>query len=487
MNNMDLPAAYLRTLPPQSIRVRNAQPRAGSDSAAATLVNSLLHPLLAAATLIACAYVHDGRLTDNYMVLAVLTFLICYQVLGKLDILAPWSSFHRTRLIRSVLTGWGAVCAILATIGFATHFTGSFDKQVIVSWFAAAPLVLLIGTKITRLLAYRAISNVAVARSAVIVGANELGREFAERFRRNSFLGVTVRGYFDDRGASRLKGLDGADILGKVKDAPGYVKRLGIDHVYIALPIAAQPRIIGLINELRDSTASVYFVPHLFDFNPIQARVDAVNGIPVVAVCETPVYGVNAILKRMFDVVAASLILFLIWPLLLVIALAIKLDSRGPVLFEQWRYGLGGDRIVVYKFRTMRVMENGNTIVQASKDDKRITRLGAFLRRMSLDELPQLFNVLDGSMSLVGPRPHAVAHNEQYRKLIDGYMIRHKVKPGITGWAQVNGFRGETQTIDKMQMRIEYDLDYLRYWSFSLDMWIMLKTVFTVWRDRNAY
>ena len=252
------------------------------------------------------------------------------------------------------------------------------------------------------------------------------------------------------------------------------------------MPIAAQPRVVSLINALRDSTASVYFVPHLFVFDLIQARVDAVSGIPVVAVCETPIFGVNAVLKRAFDVVMSIVILALIWPLLLVIAAAVKLSSDGPALFTQRRYGLGGEEIRIYKFRTMTVQEDGNNVVQASKNDNRVTRVGAFLRRTSLDELPQFFNVLGGSMSIVGPRPHAVAHNEQYRKLIDGYMLRHKVKPGITGWAQINGFRGETESIGKMQKRVEYDLDYLRNWSVSLDLWIMVKTIITVWKDRNA-
>jgi putative colanic acid biosysnthesis UDP-glucose lipid carrier transferase len=222
-------------------------------------------------------------------------------------------------------------------------------------------------------------------------------------------------------------------------------------------------------------------------FDLIQARVDAVNGIPVVAVCETPIFGVNAVVKRVFDFLMASLILLLIWPVMLLIAIGVKLTSPGPALFKQRRYGLGGDEIMVYKFRTMIVQEDGARIEQAHKDDRRVTRFGAFLRRTSLDELPQFFNVIGGSMSIVGPRPHAIAHNEQYRRLIDGYMIRHKVKPGITGWAQVNGFRGETQTVEKMQKRVEYDLDYLRNWSVSLDMWIMVKTVITVLKDRNAY
>ena len=216
-------------------------------------------------------------------------------------------------------------------------------------------------------------------------------------------------------------------------------------------------------------------------------RSATVCGVPVISVCETPFTGSNGLLKRLSDIVLALVILTLISPLLLLIAIAVKLDSPGPVIFKQRRYGMNGEEILVYKFRSMTVCEDGGTIQQARKNDSRITRLGAFLRKTSLDELPQFINVLQGHMSIVGPRPHAVAHNEMYRSLIRGYMLRHKVKPGITGWAQVNGFRGETDTLDKMQSRIDYDLDYLRHWSLRLDLKIILKTILTVFKDQAAY
>jgi putative colanic acid biosynthesis UDP-glucose lipid carrier transferase len=450
-------------------------------------VNCLLHPLLATLTLVVCVYAYGEHFNGHYLILTVLTFFIASQIFDEIDILTPWSSFHLTRVIRGVLLGWAMVAAILLFLGYATQLTDNFEQQVILSWFLATPAVLLAGTKISRSIVRRAVANGRIAHSAVVVGANSLGRELADRLRKDVYSGVTIRGYFDDRGPERLADLDGLELLGKVKEAAEYVKRGNIDCVYIALPIAAQPRIIALVNALRDSTASVYFVPHLFVFDLIQARVDSVNGIPVVAVCETPILGVNALVKRIFDLSMASLILLFIWPLLLLLSAGVKLSSPGPTLFKQRRYGLGGEEIVVYKFRTMTVQEDGEAIRQAQKRDLRVTRFGAFLRRNSLDELPQFLNVLTGSMSIVGPRPHAVAHNEQYRKLIDGYMIRHKVRPGITGLAQVNGFRGETETVDKMKKRVEYDLDYLRNWSVSLDMWIMVKTVLTVLKGRNAY
>ncbi len=472
-------------LPTRAGRTMHGMP--GGETPIAALVNSLLHPVLATLTLLACVYLDHETFTGHYLLLSVLTFFIASQTFDEIDILSPWSSFHLTRLVRGIVVGWAMVAAILLFLGYATQLTDQFDQDVILWWFGATPFVLLAGTKIARNLVRRAVISGTIARSAVVVGANDLGRELADRLRKDLYTGVSVRGFFDDRGQARLGGLPESQILGKVKDAAEFVKLNNIDCVYIALPIAAQPRIIQLINSLRDSTASVYFVPHLFVFDLIQARVDAVSGIPVVAVCETPLLGVNAVLKRAFDLVMGLLILAMIWPVMLVAAAAVKLSSSGPVLFKQRRYGLGGEEIMVYKFRSMTVQEDGADVVQAKKGDQRVTRVGAFLRRTSLDELPQFLNVIAGTMSIVGPRPHAVSHNEQYRKVIDGYMIRHKVKPGITGWAQINGYRGETDTLDKMSKRVEYDLDYLRNWSISLDLWIMVRTVILVWKDRNAY
>jgi putative colanic acid biosynthesis UDP-glucose lipid carrier transferase len=265
------------------------------------------------------------------------------------------------------------------------------------------------------------------------------------------------------------------------------VREHAIKMIFISQPISAQPRIRKLIDELQDTTASVYFLPDVYIFDLMQARFDNVGGMPVIAICETPFMGLNSTIKRASDVVLASIILVLLAPLMVVIAVAVKMSSPGPAIFRQRRYGLYGDEIIVYKFRSMCVMENGQNVVQAQRNDGRLTKIGGVLRRTSLDELPQFLNVLQGRMSIVGPRPHAVAHNEQYRKLIKGYMLRHKVKPGITGWAQVNGLRGETTTLDKMEARIQYDLDYLRNWSLWLDLWIVLKTIKVVLTRENAF
>jgi putative colanic acid biosynthesis UDP-glucose lipid carrier transferase len=251
--------------------------------------------------------------------------------------------------------------------------------------------------------------------------------------------------------------------------------------------MASQPRILQILDDLKDTTASIYFVPDMFVTDLVQGHATSVCGMPVISVCDTPFAGLDGVVKRLSDVLFSCLLLILILPVLIITAIAIKMSSPGPVIFKQRRYGLDGEEILVYKFRSMTVTEDGSSIAQAQINDKRITPLGAVLRRTSLDELPQFINVLQGRMSIVGPRPHAVAHNELYRKLIKGYMVRHKVKPGITGWAQVNGYRGETSTLDKMQDRIDFDLDYLRNWSLRLDIHIILKTVRLVLRDQKAY
>jgi putative colanic acid biosynthesis UDP-glucose lipid carrier transferase len=296
-----------------------------------------------------------------------------------------------------------------------------------------------------------------------------------------------MKGFFDDRSAGRTVTGATDGVLGGIEDVVRYVKAHAVHVVYITLPMTRDPRIVRMLDELRDTTASVYFVPSTLPFDMMQARVDRIGNVPVIAVCETPFYGINGVLKRSTDIVIAATVLLTIWPLMAAIALGIRLTSRGPILFRQRRCGLDGKEIVVLKFRTMTVCEDGPEIRQARRHDPRVTPFGAFLRRTSLDELPQFFNVLAGSMSIVGPRPHAAAHNEQYRRLINGYMLRHKVRPGITGWAQINGFRGETESIEKMKRRIDYDLDYLNHWSLSLDLWIMLKTAVLLVTDRKAY
>jgi len=253
------------------------------------------------------------------------------------------------------------------------------------------------------------------------------------------------------------------------------------------LPMIGHPRVVKLLEGLRDSTVSVYFVPDIFTTRLMQARIDVVHGIPLMAVCESPFYGVLGLAKRLSDIAFAAAVLLAIAPIFIAVAIGVRMSSPGPILFKQRRYGLDGREILVYKFRSMSVTEDGEKrYTQVTRNDSRVTAFGAFIRRTSLDELPQFLNVLEGSMSVVGPRPHAIAVNEHYRRLIPSYMIRHKVKPGITGWAQVNGYRGGDD-LPTMTKRIEFDLDYLSNWSLWFDLQIIMRTVAVVWRDRQAY
>jgi putative colanic acid biosynthesis UDP-glucose lipid carrier transferase len=324
-------------------------------------------------------------------------------------------------------------------------------------------------------------------RGAIVIGAGALGVKVAKALLEGREQGVDFLGYFDDRTDERVHSEAMPQRLGPLKDAAPYIHAHAVHEVYITLPLGSQPRIVELLEQVQGTTASIFFVPDVFGISIIQGRLQDMNGVPVVGICETPFTGTNELVKRISDIVLASIILVLVSPLLLIIAIGVKISSPGPAIFRQRRNGLDGGEIMVYKFRSMRSMDDGDVVRQATKGDPRITPFGAFLRRTSMDELPQFVNVLQGRMSIVGPRPHAVAHNELYRQLIKAYMVRHKVKPGITGWAQVNGHRGETDTVEKMQTRVEYDLEYLRNWSLGLDLQIIARTVKVVLLGNNAH
>ena len=275
--------------------------------------------------------------------------------------------------------------------------------------------------------------------------------------------------------------------MGPLKDVTSYVQDHFIDYVYIALPMRSEKQMLEVFDSLQDTTASVFMVPDIFVFEMLHSRFQDIAGIPVISLCETPLTGPFGLLKKIEDMVLATVILVLVAPLMLIIAVGVKISSPGPVIFKQRRYGLNGEEIKVYKFRSMSVCEDEGCICQAKRGDSRVTPFGAFLRRTSLDELPQFINVLQGRMCVFGPRPHALSHNEEYRKLIKGYMWRHKVKPGITGLAQVEGWRGETDTLNKMEKRVEFDMNYIRDWSIMLDLKIVLRTIISGFIDKNAY
>ncbi|MHB1351796.1 MAG: undecaprenyl-phosphate glucose phosphotransferase [Thiobacillus sp.] len=444
-----------------------------------SLTKILLDPVVAVLVLMAWTFYFGEAFRGPYPVLALIVFTLTFP--GK------WPEVSLRAFWNEVVMPWFFLSGLILLFGYSSGYLDFFPPNLVMAWMVSTPVAMYAAHRVVRRILPRLLLLEGGRRRAIIVGAGHLGTELHGRFSSDGALGVDVMGFFDDRALDRTELVDPVRLLGKLDEIPEYVNRNGIDLVYITLPMASQPRTLTLLDALRDTTASVYFVPDIFVSDLIQARVDHIHGMPVVALTETPTLGVSGIGKRISDVVIASLILLTIWPILLVLAIGVKLSSPGPIIFKQRRYGLDGQEILVYKFRSMRVCDDGEVIKQAGRCDPRITRFGSFIRRTSLDELPQFINVLQGRMSVVGPRPHAVAHNEQYRKLIKGYMLRHKVKPGITGWAQVNGLRGETETLDKMRARIQYDIDYMRNWSLMFDLMIIGKTLTVVWRDQNAY
>ncbi|SAS40065.1 UDP-phosphate glucose phosphotransferase [Klebsiella pneumoniae] len=320
-------------------------------------------------------------------------------------------------------------------------------------------------------------------RRIAIAGSMPVAINLAKSFIDEPWLGFVVVGIYDNKIVKNNEIEYKGDFNKLIVDA----KAGELDRIYLAMSMSDEIEMRELIRNLTNTTCSVILIPDIFTFNILQSRTEEVNGVPVVPLFDTPINGINMVFKRLEDIFLSLLIIILISPILLVIAVAVKVSSPGPVIFKQKRYGMDGKAIKVWKFRSMTVMENDTLVKQATKNDVRVTKVGSFLRKTSLDELPQFFNVLSGKMSIVGPRPHAVAHNEQYRNIIEGYMLRHKVKPGITGWAQINGWRGETDTIDKMEKRIEYDLEYIREWSIWLDLKIILLTVFKGFINKSAY
>jgi putative colanic acid biosysnthesis UDP-glucose lipid carrier transferase len=449
---------------------------------ATTIAGMLIDPLVAVLTLMASASAFGVNFDRIYVILGLLVFSMTFPNDARTE-----EGANAYELCRAICVRWTLTASALWLLGWSSDTLALFDARVVAMWLVATPLLQFAARRMWPQVLARFLLASGGQRAVVIAGANETGRRLADRIRANPCLGLRVAGFFDDRKLSRLDGFEPSEVLGPLGQLAEFVKRNRVDVIYSALPVPPQPRVLALLDELRDTTASIYFVPDVLQLDLIQGRVDTVDGLPVIGVCESPCYGANAILKRASDIFLSSVVLVFLAPLLVAIGIGVKLSCGGSIVFKQRRYGLDGREIVVYKFRTMTCSDDGDVVRQAVRNDPRTTRFGAFLRTYSLDELPQFVNVLQGRMSVVGPRPHAVAHNEAYRKVIPGYMMRHKVRPGITGLAQVRGLRGETDTLEKMRARIECDLEYLRNWSLSMDLAIAFKTVALVLRRNNAW
>lgn len=479
----------------------------GNDLPVVAFFKHLLDPFIIWSMLILTTWMYDEDFTSYYLVLVIITFFISSYIYERILIYRNWRKGRLLAYMRDTVMGWLIIITILIFLGYATKFHNQFSERVLLTWFIVTPLML-IASHVTVRSIVANLYNKGKLRSAIVIGANETSLGFIKHIAELPFLLISYQGFFDERNSSRIASSVGSHLseladspiaatvtrpenfgarLGGLVDAVPYIREHNIEMVFISLPMSSQPRIQKLMDGLPDTTASIYFLPDIYIFDLMQTRFEYIGDVPVVAMNESPFVGIDGAVKNASDFVLALLIIILLSPLMACIALAVKFTSPGPVIFKQRRYGLNGEEIIVYKFRSMTVTEDGTKIEQAKQNDQRLTKIGGFLRRTSLDELPQFFNVLQGRMSIVGPRPHAVAHNELYRKLIKGYMLRHKAKPGITGWAQVNGWRGETEVLEKMKARIEHDLYYLKHWSIWLDLWIIIKTVWIVLRKENAY
>jgi Undecaprenyl-phosphate glucose phosphotransferase len=428
------------------------------------------------------------QLSLNYQVAILISILLALIIFSASGIYSSWRGKTWLEQVRIVLVAWFASMVILIIIGFLTKTSTMFSRQWIGMWTISASALLLGSRYVIRRILLSARVHGWNHKKIIIVGVGELALGVTNRIRQSSWLGFDIVSFISNEPGGGNTELNGIPVNYGLDNLELLVRGHAIDEVWLALSLQEEQQIKDVLYNLRHSTITIRFVPGIFEYRLLNHAVNDIAGLPVIDLNASPMVGINRLVKAVEDKVLGLAILLLVSPLIIAIALAIKLTSRGPVFFKQMRHGWDGKPIKVYKFRTM--VEHGNAhgpIVQASRGDRRVTKIGAFLRQTSLDELPQFWNVLQGRMSIVGPRPHALQHNEHYKEQIDLYMLRHKVKPGITGWAQIHGWRGETDTLEKMKKRVEYDLYYIENWSLWLDIKIIFLTLFSGFVHKNAY
>lgn len=434
-----------------------------------------------------CVLSSDAVFSTTWSLAGLTSIVLFWAYAEVFTLYRSWRSANYAEVVFSTLSTWTLSVTSLIVIGYLFNFSDQLDKHILLKWMIISFITLNSWRWMFRRILFWLRRNDFNSRSAIIIGVTESGTQLLEEINKNPQIGLRFMGFYDDRPPERTE-VNCSDYKGNISQAVELAKNGEVDRIYIALPLYATERTDQILSLFSDSTATVYIIPNLFEYQLLHAQWDNIGNLTTLSVHDSPIYGMGGWLKRAEDVVLASIFLSILAVPMLIIGVAVKATSRGPALFVQKRYGLDGQNINVYKFRTMKTMDNGSVIKQATRNDSRLTSIGAFLRSSSLDELPQLLNVLQGSMSIVGPRPHAVAHNEEYRKMIRGYMLRHKVKPGITGWAQVNGWRGETETLDKMEYRVRYDLEYINSWSLFFDVKIIILTLFNgTLVNRNNY
>ncbi|MEZ6115514.1 MAG: undecaprenyl-phosphate glucose phosphotransferase [Pirellulaceae bacterium] len=432
----------------------------------------------------------ESKTFDDFTLTVALAAIVAFYLSSEVSgLYRSWRGISLEREILCSVVTWSLACLLLLASSVMMRYAQWVDRSFAITWIVLTASCLGSSRIFMRLVQCYLRSKGFNSRRFAVVGVTELGISLSHKIDHSPEMGLRMVGFYDDRVDERLPEIPAGmeQRIGSIDQLVEDARRGHVNLIYITFPMRAEERIRKVLNKLGDTTASVYIVPDFFVFELLHSRWTHIGGIPAVSVFETPFHGVGGYTKRLLDIALATVLLSVLAIPMSVIAALVKWSSPGPIFFRQKRYGLDGKEILVWKFRSMRVMENGGKVTQATKDDPRTTRIGSILRKTSLDELPQLFNVIQGNMSLVGPRPHASVHNEEYRSLIQGYMLRHKVKPGITGLAQVNGWRGETDTLEKMVGRIECDHRYIREWSLFMDLKILFQTIWVVFNRQNAY
>lgn len=427
----------------------------------------------------------------SYQAVIFMGALLVLVACSSTGVYVSWRGRNRTHLFGRLALSWFLAFSILFGLLVFTKQSVYFSRV----WIALWMLLGLMGTLSLRVLVYAVLGMIRSQgwnqKKVLILGNGPIAQTVIQRLHKSEWIGYSVLGIVPMTERCLSSSTHGVPCLDEIEHLERFIKEKQIKEVWICMPLSQGEKIQHILYELRHSTVDIRYAPDMSDLRLLNHKISELAGIYTLDLSCAGIDGANLIVKKIEDMILASLILLAISPLLLLISIGIKLTSPGPVLFKQQRHGVDGKAIKVYKFRTMYTHSIGNEttdfLPQAHKGDARITAFGAFLRRTSLDELPQFYNVLQGRMSIVGPRPHALSHNEYYKDLIESYMQRHKVKPGITGWAQVNGLRGETDSVDKMQKRVEYDLFYIENWSVWLDIKIVLLTLFKGFRHENAY
>jgi putative colanic acid biosysnthesis UDP-glucose lipid carrier transferase len=450
-------------------------------------VQRLLNTVVMVALLVYLAKFKEGEVYPYYRFLAIVAALLMLVVYEYTGVYRRFAG--RIEGVQNLARSWGVVLMILGVVAFVTKTSEDFSRQVVLLW-AMGTFVCQAATYIVTLEIYRRLhTRVAQRIPGLVLGTGPLARHLVVSIQRNPWLPDDIKGVLSEHaGDNKHWDVEQVPILDTTARLLDVVREHGIRRIYVALPLRLTYQLETLHGMLFNQNVDIIWAPDIFSLNLLNHSVREVAGVPLITLSESPlISGGRAFLKTVMDRLLGALALIALSPLMIAVAIAIKLDSRGPVLFRQMRHGWDGRQFQVYKFRSMQVHEESEgAVTQATRHDARITRVGRFIRKTSLDELPQLFNVLQGTMSLVGPRPHAISHNEYYSEIVNAYLARHRIKPGMTGLAQINGYRGETDTLEKMQKRVEYDLEYINQWSPWLDVKILFLTPFKL-LSGNAY